>query len=184
MGKTPPEPGGSQKHIYEVAKRLSKDHEVFVVTQSGSACKGFCKCFEFPLPKKPQYLRSFLLLLYGALYLLFNRRPYDIIHVHENQLFFLIPLAKLSGAKVTATVHGCKGFRFYDNIFLRKIYFYFLGKAHTIISISQQEKAILQNYFKREVLYIPNGADISKFKLTNVNITKNIVFFGRIHPQK
>lgn len=184
MGKTPPEPGGSQKHIYEVAKRLSKVHEVFVVTQSGSMCKEFCKCFEFQLPKKLQYLRSFLLLLYSTLYLLFNRQTYDIVHIHENQLFFLIPLAKLSGAKVTATVHGCKGFKFYDNIFLRKIYFYFLGKANTIISVSQQEKVILQNYFKREVLYAPNGADISKFKLTDANLTKNIVFFGRIHQQK
>ena len=177
LGLTPPLEGGSERHIYEVSSRL----QCSVLTQKNSICK---KKIEIPIFGKSIIKNlsfAFLSFIY-AFYLLMSKKRFDIIHIHENLLYFLAPILR-ARYKVIITVHGIKGFRFYDNKFFWIFFRYALKNADKIIAVSLEDKTILNKVFK-EVSYIPNGVDLSLYKKIKEKTEKKIAFIGRIHEQK
>ena len=181
IGLTPTrkETGGSEKHICEIAKRLAKSYDISVLTQKGSMCSDFAKTFEINLPNT-QLFRSLVFFVNVLVYVLFSKK-YDIIHIHENYLFLLTPILKLR-AKLVATVHGCVGFRYYDILPLRLIYFNLLKFANKVIFVSEHDYSLFKEKIPQAIC-IPNGVDISKFKQSK-RVVDNVIYFGRFHPQK
>jgi len=177
IGISPPEQGGSQRHIYEIASRLKAD----LLTQKGSSYKG--KKIEIPVLNKSTFLRniSFMIFSFPAILALIFKKRHDIIHLHENFLYFYIPLLSLR-YKVVTTVHGCKGFKFFDNKLLWQVYKSALKFSNRIIAVSMEDEKILKHYF-RKVVYIPNGVDNSLYR-NKIKVEKKIIFIGRIHAQK
>lgn len=179
MGLTPPLEGGSERHIYEISSRI-KDADV--LTQKGSICKNK---IELPIFKESGFLKSisfFLSCLVYSIGLILFKKRYNIIHIHENLLYFLAPLLKLR-YDVIITVHGITGFKFYEN---KLLWFFFgiaLGFADKIISVSLPDKELLDKEFDN-VVYVPNGVNFDEYKGIKAKSTKTIKFIGRIHEQK
>jgi len=180
MGLTPPLEGGSERHIYEISSRIPRS---VVFTQESSICKDK---LSIPLIKRPQYLRSFMFLAFSFLYSFFliltPKKKYDLIHLHENLLYFITPILKLR-YEVVITVHGVKGFKFYDNKKLWKKFKKGLRKADKIIAVNEVDKALLEKELEN-VYYVPNGVDFTYYNQVNPKIENKIVFIGRIHEQK
>ena len=76
-----------------------------------------------------------------------------------------------------------KGFKFYDN----KFYWFFfkmgLRCADKLIAVSMADKRLLDAEFNN-VVYIPNGVDLSVYKNLKAKVEKKITFIGRMHEQK
>ena len=180
MGLTPPLEGGSERHIYEISSRIS---QTIVLTQRGSMCKNK---IELPVFSHFTFIRNISFLISSFFYSIFLmltfKKRYDLIHIHENVLYFLAPLLKIR-YKVLITVHGIKGFRFYDNKILWSIFQIPLLFADKIITVNIEDKKILEKYFD-QVYYIPNGVDLKIYKKINVKVERKICFIGRIHEQK
>jgi len=177
LGLTPPIEGGSQRHLYEVSSRIPCQ----VLTQKGSICKNK---IELPILKESSFLVnvSFFLscLIYSIKLLLIKR--HELIHIHENLLYLLIPVLRLR-YKIVVTVHGITGFKFFDNKFLWFFFASCLKAASLIISVSVADKKLLDKQFKK-VIYIPNGVNIEDYKGIKARTENKIVFVGRIHEQK
>ncbi len=180
IGLTPPVEGGSERVIYELASRIE---DCDVLTQKGSICK---REIGLPIPKRPIFLRNlvfaFLARIYVIFLLLTFRKKYDIIHIHENLLYpCAIPLSLRY--KVFVTVHGIKGFKFYDNKFLWFFFRQGLKFSERVIAVSLSDKRLLERDLKR-VVYLPNGVDLRIYDKTKAKSEKKISFIGRIHEQK
>ncbi len=179
IGLTPPEEGGSERHIFEICSRM---RNIKVLTQKGSVCSNK---IGLPIMKNHTFLRNINFALACYIYsikLLLWKRNYDIIHIHENLLYFLAPLLKFR-YEIIITVHGIKGFKFYDS---KSRWFFFkfaLKFAQKIIAVNKEDESILKREFKM-VHYIPNGVDISVYKIIKSKLDKKITFIGRIHEQK
>ncbi len=180
MGLTPPEEGGSERHIFEISSRLDN---VNVLTQKNSICKNK---IGIKILKSSTLLRNVSFAVSAFLYsliLVFSlRKKYRTIHIHENLLYFLTPLLKIR-YNVVVTVHGIKGFKFYDNKILWFIFKQPLKLANRVISVNLEDKKILEKELKR-VSYVPNGVDLFLYKNINAKIENKISFIGRIHEQK
>jgi phosphatidylinositol alpha-mannosyltransferase len=180
MGLTPPLEGGSQRHIYEISSRMKNCD---ALTQKGSICRNK---IELPLIARPIFLRNIMFAILSRFYVLFLlltlRKKYDIIHIHENLLYrCAIPLRWRY--KVVVTVHGIKGFKFYDNKFLWFFFKQGLKFADKIISVSLADKELLDKDFNN-VVYVPNGVNIETYKGLKRKVERKITFVGRIHEQK
>lgn len=181
IGLTPPIEGGSEMHIYEVASRIAKisRFDIKVFTQKNSICKDK---IGIVLPKQHPlrilfFIFNLLLRLPKIMFL-----KYQIIHVHENYLFFFLPIFRIR-FKTIATVHGIEGFKFYDNKFLWFFYKQALKAANIIIAVSKEDKQLLEREFKN-VVHIPNGVDTPLYDKIRTKTEKRIMFIGRIHEQK
>lgn len=173
IGLTPPLEGGSERHIFELSKRLEN---VDVLTQKGSSCE---RKIELPVCGKSTFIRNISFFISCCIYsikLLLIKR-YDTIHIHENLLYLLIPLLKLR-YEVIVTVHGLKGFKFHDKKYLWFFFVICLGYADKMIVVSPQDSLRLRNAY-----YIPNGVDMSLYQ-DKTKVFKKITYIGRIHKQK
>jgi glycosyltransferase involved in cell wall biosynthesis len=181
IGLTSPLEGGAERHVYEVSSRLNT---CTVLTQKGSICE---RKIEVPIIQKSVFLRVFsfsILAFFYSLYLSFKfKKEYDLIHTHPNLLYFLAPILKLR-YNVVVTVHGIKGFKFYDKKFLWFFFKNALKFADKIITVNKEDEKELKRYFGKKVVYIPNGVDLSIYNKINPKIEKKITFIGRIHEQK
>ncbi|MEI6732221.1 MAG: glycosyltransferase family 4 protein [archaeon] len=180
MGLTPPLEGGSERHIYEISSRLK---DVTVLTQSGSDCR---KKIEIPVLNTSSFIRSLSFFISAFIYSIYlvlkPRKEFDLVHIHENLLYFLVPLLKMR-YRVLVTVHGIKGFKFYEKKFLWIFFKSPLMLADGLIAVSKEDQGKLNKFFKR-VTYIPNGVDTSTYSRVSVPIERKITFIGRIHEQK
>ncbi len=178
IGLTPPLEGGSERHIFEISSRLKN---VTVLTQKDSLCEN--KIEVRLIKTKTSYLKSlfFFINVFLKITKIFKSKV-DIIHIHENYLFFFLPLFKIK-FKTIVTIHGIKGFRFYDNRLLWFIFKIVLRFSDKIISVSLADKQILDKEFNN-IIYIPNGVDTSVYKNIRVPVSNKITFVGRIHEQK
>ncbi|MBU0977076.1 MAG: glycosyltransferase family 4 protein [Nanoarchaeota archaeon] len=179
IGLTPPLEGGSERHIYEISSRMKNST---VLTQKGSSCKRKIEVYTL---NNSSFLRSisfFFSCLFYAIFLTFSKKQYSTIHVHENLLYFLIPLLSLR-YKTVVTVHGIKGFKFYDVKFLWFFFRQALKSANQLIAVNKEDEKLLKHFFKK-VSYIPNGVDHSAYENLHTAVKKKISFIGRIHEQK
>jgi len=175
--------GGSQRHILELRKRIDCD----VATSTDTKATFFSN------------IRFAIVVYFWSLSLIFGKKKYDVIHIHENTLYGLAPLLCWR-YKTVITIHGMRGFKFYDN----KLFWFFfknsLRFADKIIAVNKEDEAILNYEFygklydkyyilnggeePSKITYIPNGVDTSIYKRINPKVEKKIVFIGRINPQK
>jgi glycosyltransferase involved in cell wall biosynthesis len=180
MGLTPPLEGGSERHIYEISKRIEN---ATVFTQKDSICNNK---IEVKVSKKSTFLRNisfFIKSFFYSLFLLFTfKKKYELIHIHENLLYFVAPILRLR-YKIIITVHGIKGFKYYDNKFYWIFFRTVLRFADILIAVNLEDKILLEKYFKK-VVYIPNGVDLSYYGNKKYKIENKITFIGRIHEQK
>lgn len=180
IGMTPPQEGGSERHIYELSSRIDG---CGVLTQRGSICKNK---IEIPVLNRPILFRNALFAFFALFYSLFllisPKKRYDLIHIHENLLYFAVPILKLR-YNVIVTVHGINGFSFYDNKILWSIFKRALSFADGLIAVNLEDKKSLDKYFSN-VTYFPNGVDLSNYNSKSPKIEKKITFIGRIHEQK
>jgi len=183
IGITPPIEGGSERHIAELCSRVENCD---VLTQQGSSAM---YSIELPIPKKPTRIRNLFFAWFVKIYTLYLllkfNKEYDIIHIHENLLYFLVPWLRLR-YKVIVTVHGIKGFKFYDKKILWMFFKTALKSANKIIAVNREDEKFLGKEFgKKKVVYIPNGVDLEVYKkIKTKKIENKIVFIGRIHKQK
>lgn len=181
IGLTPPLEGGSERAIYELSSRI-KDCEV--LTQKESICKN--KIEVGIMKKYGNFIKNISFMIsvwiYSMSLIFCLKKKYEVIHIHENLLYFLAPVLRLR-YKVVISVHGIKGFKYYDNklfwIFFRTA----LSFSNQLIAVSLEDKNLLEKYFKK-VEYIPNGVDLSIYNKINPKVENKIVFIGRIHEQK
>ncbi|MBS3091152.1 glycosyltransferase family 4 protein [Candidatus Pacearchaeota archaeon] len=179
IGLTVPEEGGSERHIYEISSRMSN---CTVLTQKGSLCKNK---IEIPVIRKSLFLRniSFALMCYLYMFkLLLFKKEFDVIHIHENLLYFLAPILGIRYETVI-TVHGFQGFKFHDRKYLWFFFKWALLRADKIITHGFYETQLLKK-LHNDVNNIPDGVDLDIYKRITPKIEKKISFVGRVHEQK
>lgn len=121
-------------------------------------------------------------------------RDYDIVHYHAmaNGLFSLIP--RLAGKKTIVTLHGLDYEREKWGK-LAKMYLKFCERAiivfpNKIISVSEKIKRHYKKHYNKDIIFIPNGVNISKPRrisnLKRFGLKRNdyILFLSRIVPEK
>ena len=89
-----------------------------------------------------------------------KERP-DIIHIHAIGPALITPLARLMGYRTVVTHHGFDYERqkwgFFGRLVLRVGEWCGMHMSHARIAVSPQIKERLQEMYKREVNYLPNG---------------------------
>lgn len=114
------------------------------------------------IPALPgKYLHAPSLFLFAAIHALLIGR-YDIVHVHNVEACFVLPLLRLR-YKVISTSHGSaqkrdKWSRFAKTL-IRLTEYPFIHFSNCITSVSRHLAISYQEMYKKQVHYVPNGID-------------------------
>jgi glycosyltransferase involved in cell wall biosynthesis len=163
-----PSKGGAERVVEGIVNNLAGDFDIYVYCS-----KSYSKDYHpdhIHLIKlrhlKGKHLYSFSLSLFSALHALFARK-FDLIHVHNTDSGFIVPLLRLK-YKVIGTSHGFayqrEKWSGYARFFLKiseRILFSF---ANTITCVSKSITRELTASYKKEVLFIPNGIDKPEYR--------------------
>jgi len=123
-----------------------------------------------------------------------KEKKYDLIHAHANFPGFPAKIiSRKLNIPIVYTVHGCglesikdmygKGIKssilYWSERFLQT-------KIRYDAEITVDSSFLKYKNVNKNIMVIPNGADIEKFDQVKVNKSKifKIIFVGRIHPQK
>lgn len=134
--------------------------------------------------------------IFSTLHIMFS--DVDIVHFHAlgPSLFSFLP--RLVGKKTVVTVHGLdwkrKKWGNFARLFLKLCEYSAIFFPDKTITISKTLKDYFEDKFKKEVLYIANGANIYSCytdreanytdKEANGKIERYILFVGRLVPEK
>ena len=195
--RIPSRSGGVEVVVEELSSRMAqKGHDVAVYNRNCGEEKikeyRGAKIVEVRTFKK-QALNAMVYSLHATLKVIFKK--YDVVHYHAEGPCAMIPIAKLFGKKVVATIHGLDWQRNKWGGFASK-YIMFGEKmaakhADKVIVLSKN----VQNYFKEtydcNAVFIPNGinpvtvepAEIIKEKF-GLEKDGYILFLARITPEK
>ena len=199
--------GGGQAHIWEVSKRLVKNHgcKVDILTRKlkDENKKKFVKK-EFYYDNKLKIIRvgptTKFWNLFGRVLSLFSmikplvKNNYDIIHAHAYLSAFPTKIAKVWSKKpLVFTIHGTgldvisdmnkNRFTSFVKTFFEK---FILFKLKYDQEISVDSSVLKYKNRNKNLLIIPNGVDVKSYDKIIVSKSKKfkIIFVGRIHPQK
>lgn len=195
--RVPSRSGGVEVVVEELSYRMAqKGHHVTIYNRNSGEEKireyRGAEIVEVRTPRR-QSLNAMLYSLFATLRVIFKRC--DVVHFHAEGPCAMIPLAKLFGKKVTATIHGLDWQRNKWGGFASK-YILFGEKmaakhADKVIVLSEN----VRNYFKEtyncDALLIPNG--INRVRVEPADIIKQrfglekdgyILFLARITPEK
>ncbi|NWJ51483.1 MAG: glycosyltransferase family 4 protein [Bacteroidetes bacterium] len=123
-------------------------------------------------------------------HILFNH--YDLIHLHHAESGFITPFLRLKN-KVLVTFHGiyCYSdpkFSSLQNWFFRFSERFNVLFANVVISVSKPDKKYIDKKYRTDVLYIPNGMNLSNElnKIAENKTHKDYILFaaGRIYQIK
>lgn len=126
---------------------------------------------------------------FSTLHIMFSKT--DIVHFHAlgPSLFSFLP--RLIGKKTVVTVHGLdwkrKKWGYFARLFLKLCEYSAIFFPNETVTISRALKDYFENKFKKEVIYIANGANIySDYtdKETDGKTQRYILFVGRLVPEK
>lgn len=191
--------GGIERHVREISKRLAFiGHEVFVYARAKYDPEKSDQFEGVKLIYLPtiysKHIEAILHTFLASIHAL--RQDYDIIHYHGVGPATLawIPRLFARQAKVIVTFHSQDRFHKKWGLFAR-LYLYFgewasVMFSHYCIAVSHEMQVFCRERFNREVVYIPNGAEIkevegddelAKFDLKPQSYFLNV---GRIVPQK
>ncbi|MFO0764979.1 MAG: glycosyltransferase family 4 protein [Patescibacteria group bacterium] len=160
--------GGVERHVEQVATRLAeRGHEIFVYVRDSSTYQlpewNGVKLIRTPfIPGKNTATISHV--FFSTLHVLFQKT--DIIHYHgvgPSTLAWIPRLFKWK-AKIVTTFHSRDWFDTKWSRFAR-MYLQFgewsaVNFPHATIAVSHVIKVFCRTNYKKEVTYIPNGADI------------------------
>lgn len=191
--------GGIERHVTEIATRLVKrGHEVTVYARSRylpDRPKRFEGVHIVYLPtvyrkNLEAILHTFLSTLHAL------QQPYDIYHYHGVGPATLSWMPRLfrPKAKVIVTFHSQDRFHQKWSWFARN-YLHFGEWAsvhfpHACIAVSHVLQVYCRNVYHRQVIYIPNGAEVQQDTATDelkefgLKPDEYILNVGRIVPQK
>lgn len=195
--RIPSRSGGVEVVVEELSSRMAqKGHSVAVYNRNCGEEKikeyRGAQIVEVRTPQK-QSLNAMVYSLFATLKVIFKK--YDVVHYHAEGPCAMIPLAKLFGKRVVATIHGLDWQRNKWGGFASK-YIKFGEKmaakhADCVIVLSKN----VQNYFKEtydcDAVFIPNG--INRVNIEPAEIIKEkfglekdgyILFLARITPEK
>ena len=136
-----------------------------------------------------KHLGTFIHVFFSTLHIMFS--DVDIIHFHAlgPSVFSFLP--RLVGKKTVVTVHGLdwkrKKWGYFARMFLKLCEYSAIFFPNKTITISRALKAYFEDKFKKEVLYIANGANIYPGytdRETNGKAERYIIFVGRLVPEK
>jgi len=158
-----PSKGGAERVVEGIVSNLAGDFEIYVYCSRSYSEDYHPDDIHLVRIRnlKGKHLYSFSLSIFSTLHALFCKK-YDLIHVHNTDSGFIVPLLRLK-YKVIGTSHGFaykrEKWSGYARHFLKlseRILFSFSNSA-TCVSKSLTEELI--DLYKREVLFIPNGID-------------------------
>jgi len=188
--------GGIETYVYELARRLSKDHTVYVFAcgQGTNENRNGVKVFklraidtqDFPFHVKVPYPIPFSLV--SAI----RRFDADIIHAHGHAFAtsFMAALAsKLDHKPFLLTVHDI-GIAYQEYLLTRGIRHildstlakYVFKRAETVIVPNDVTYTYALRFNPKKVLIIPQGVDLVKFKPREEG--EYVTFVSRLVPYK
>jgi len=180
----PPEVGGIASHVYNIARRLSKKHELIVAKNDheyGTMMKDgitVVRILSKDLPRYPyQTLSSFRIpILTRELRRIIKNEKVDIIHSHGHHYpltWLSIFYAKKCRAPTALTLHGMYALNPYvfggqtlpEEVFNRTWLRTLLKRSDSIISLSRSIMNYVKRYGPKEAKYyvIPNGVDVNLY---------------------
>ena len=204
--RIPSREGGVEIVVEELATRMSeKGHSVTAYnrmghhvsgkengkTQKRKEYKGIKIKTIFTINKKG--LDALIYSFFATIIAIFCN--YDVIHYHAEGPCAMIPIAKLFGKRVVATIHGLDWQRAKWGGFATK--FLLFGEkmaakyADEVIVLSENVKEYFKDTYNRNVKFIPNGVNKPTIREADI-ITKKyglkkdeyILFLARIVPEK
>ena len=116
-----------------------------------------------------------------------NVRP-DIVHIHHAftpLTFKVLKVAKKREIPAIVTNHSIAPL--HDSYFwkLLKLGFKYLNDASAIIAVSNEAKRFISNFTSKDVVVIPNGVDVEKFRPMKGNgQSKALLYIGRLSARK
>ena len=192
--------GGIERHCQELCPRISTlAGDITLIARSGyvpTKPYDYCNVRIKPLwaPKKKGF-EAFVHTFLGLIWLIKNRKDFDIVHIHGIGPSFFAPLARLAGFKIVVTNHGPD----YDRKKWGKFAQFVLRAgesigskfAHKLIAVSTTIKENLNQNYSTDCCYIPNGVNINCDEpagntLTKFNLSpkKYVLTVGRLVPEK
>jgi glycosyltransferase involved in cell wall biosynthesis len=173
--------GGVETHVHNLSLKLAeKDHDVFVYTRhsySDKKLKKYQKVNLIPLPSiKTKSLDAISHTFLACLDFIFRRKA-DVIHFHSIGPASLVWLVKIfrPRVKVIFTFHSQCYFNTKWGKFAKA--YLSLGEkigckmADEVIVVSKNLKKYVEEKYKRQVHYIPNG--VNEAKVLPANLIKN-----------
>ena len=194
-----PSKAGADRVVEAIVQRLSDEHEITVYCSS-SVVPPETKYPGVELVRMPviegKHSHATSLFFMSALHAL--TRNYDLIHLHNVEAGFVVPLLKLK-YKVISTSHGYNRMREKWGNFAKFLFRFAIWPVRfsdSITTVSKYQVESNERQFGREVLYIPNGVDLDDegadlvkarelLKTFQVDVDCYILFAaGRIIPTK
>jgi len=192
----PPVVGGIETYVYELAKRLSKYHEVYVFTCGRRVIETFngVKVFrvgaidlqDFPLPFKIPYPIPLSLIFK------LTRFDIDLIHMHGHMFatsFEAAFASRLFHKPLVLTVHDI-GIAYQDYLLIRGIkpildvtaINYVFRQADAVIVQNDVTYEYASRFKPGKIAVIPSGVDCEKFKPGTEG--EYVIFISRLVPYK
>ena len=193
-------PGGGEKRMYEIGRRLAKNHEVHVITRKLANLTSYEKhenmyIHRVYVPSKRVALESFingLFFMGGAFFKSLDLGRFD---VYAPQNFFPVPpvwmVSKQMSTPTVVTIHdvfyvgewiqqyGVKGslMVLFEKMTLKLPY----TKVITVSNASK-EKLVMKGVPKEKIEVIPNGVDLETFDRVEVKKSEKprIIYVGRL----
>jgi len=194
-----PSKAGADRVVEAIVQRLANKHEVTVycsplIVPAETIYPGV-ELVRVPV-LRGKHLHATTLFITSAIHAL--SRNYDLIHIHNLEASFVLPLLKIK-YKVIATSHGSLGVRKKWGRVASlgfRLAWWPTRMADCITTVSKREIDTLERRYNQPIRYIPNGVDINadsadlekarEFLLSHqVDQGKYILFAaGRIIPTK
>lgn len=160
-----PSKSGAERVVEGIVKELSDKHELTVLCNSSyvsedSSFTGV-NLVKIRTPKG-KYIQPFAYFLLSSFYAIANKKKYDIVHIHNVEACFILPILKLR-YKVIATSHGSAYAR--DKwgkaarALMRLTEYPFIRMSDVDTSVSLPLAEEYAERYGRQVHYIPNGVD-------------------------
>ena len=156
--------GGIETFNWEMAKVLSKSHDVEIISGKGEYIKyPEIKYKTFPFTPRDKIIdlgsrfKKFgeRVTLFKNSFNYLKNRNYDLVVLSKPLDFFSAYFFKKWGSKV-AFVSGGEDFYGFDKFFVKYVDYMF--------AVSEDNKKIIENRYKREVKILPNGVNLDLFK--------------------
>jgi len=167
-----------EKHIYFLTKFQNVSDEVTVFFNQGDAISfndnkilSWIKLYKI----KPLFIGVFIFYIFIILKLLFNRKKFDVLHVHGDwsALVFIKIIKKLTRAKVVVyTSHGI----ITNNFQHRKLLPMTLKNVDLIFTTGHESAEVLQRLINKKVIVQPSGINSVFFEPSSSESSVNIKF--------
>ena len=194
-----PSKGGAERVVEAIVHRLANTHKLTVYCNSRYTPKGVqvpgVRLIRIPtVPGK--HLQAISLFVFSALHALF-RGSYDLIHVHNAEACFVVPLLRLR-YRVIATSHGPAYAREkwgrLGKALIRLGDYPYAWFPGTLTSVSRPLAEEYERRYGRRVHYLPNGVenhppldmDATAVTLRANRVRDDYILFaaGRLDPTK